>query len=46
MTERRLPPPWSVERIAGGFKVIDANGQSPFQSVPYKHGPSMTRLST
>jgi hypothetical protein len=20
--------PWTVERIAGGFKVIDANGQS------------------
>ena len=23
-----LPPPWTVERIAGGLKVIDANGQS------------------
>jgi hypothetical protein len=25
---RRFPPPWTVERIEGGFKVIDANGQS------------------
>jgi hypothetical protein len=25
---RRFPPPWTVEAIAGGFKVIDANGQS------------------
>jgi hypothetical protein len=26
--ERRFPPPWSVEQIPGGFKVLDANGQS------------------
>ena len=25
---RRFPPPWRVEAIPGGFKVIDANGQS------------------
>jgi hypothetical protein len=25
---RRFPPPWTVEKIAGGFKVIDANRQS------------------
>ena len=25
---RRFPAPWTVEAIAGGFKVIDANGQS------------------
>ena len=25
---RRFPPPWTVEKIAGGFKVLDANGQS------------------
>src|SRR5262245_25044710 len=24
----RFPPPWTVEKIAGGFKVCDANGQS------------------
>ena len=23
---RRFPPPWTVEKIAGGFKVCDANG--------------------
>jgi len=28
MTSRRLPPPWTVEQIPGGFKVVDANGQS------------------
>jgi hypothetical protein len=25
---RRFPPPWLVEQIPGGFKVLDANGQS------------------
>jgi len=25
---RRFPSPWTVERIPGGFKVYDANGQS------------------
>ena len=28
MSDRRFPAPWKVEKIAGGFKVIDANGQS------------------
>ena len=28
MTDRRFPPPWTIERLPGGFKVIDANGQS------------------
>jgi hypothetical protein len=23
---RRLPAPWTVEEIAGGFRVVDANG--------------------
>jgi hypothetical protein len=27
-TSRRFPPPWTVEEIPGGFKVIDANGQA------------------
>jgi 2-methylisocitrate lyase-like PEP mutase family enzyme len=25
---RRFPPPWTVEVIDAGFKVLDANGQS------------------
>ena len=25
---RRFPPPWTIERLPGGFKVIDASGQS------------------
>lgn len=28
MSDRRFPPPWKIERLPGGFKVIDANGQS------------------
>jgi hypothetical protein len=28
VTERRFPPPWTVEVIPGGLKVCDANGQS------------------
>jgi hypothetical protein len=25
---RRFSPPWQVEQIPGGFKVLDASGQS------------------
>jgi hypothetical protein len=25
---RRFPGPWTVEKIQGGLKVVDANGQS------------------
>jgi hypothetical protein len=25
---RRFPPPWRVEQIRGGYKVLDTNGQS------------------
>jgi hypothetical protein len=25
---RRFPSPWTVEKIPGGLKVVDANGQS------------------
>jgi hypothetical protein len=28
MTQRRFPPPWTVEKIPGGFKVVDANKQA------------------
>jgi hypothetical protein len=24
---RRFPPPWAVEEIPGGFKVLDSTGQ-------------------
>jgi len=27
-TPRRFPPPWTVEQIPGGYKVLDANGQA------------------
>jgi hypothetical protein len=25
---RRFPAPWTVEQIPGGYKVLDANGES------------------
>ena len=28
MSQRRFPPPWTVEKIPGGFKVVDANKQA------------------
>jgi len=28
MTNRRFLQPWTIERLPGGLKVIDANGQS------------------
>jgi hypothetical protein len=28
MTERRFPPPWTVETIPGGLVIRDANRQS------------------
>jgi hypothetical protein len=28
MTTRRLPPPWRVEKIPGGFVIRDANGHA------------------
>ncbi len=27
-SQHRFPPPWQVEQIPGGFKVLDANGQA------------------
>jgi hypothetical protein len=27
-TPRRFPPPWQVEQIPGGYKVLDASGQA------------------
>ena len=28
VTGRRFPPPWSADRIPGGYVVRDANGQA------------------
>ena len=28
MTDRRFPPPWQADKIAGGYVVRDANGQA------------------
>ena len=27
-SSRRFPPPWQVEQTPGGFKVLDASGQT------------------
>jgi hypothetical protein len=36
---RPFPAPWRVEALDGGFKVIDANGQS----LAYVYGHADTR---
>jgi hypothetical protein len=28
MPNRRFPPPWTVQPLPGGFKGVDAHGQS------------------
>jgi hypothetical protein len=30
MTSRRIPPPWQVEQIDGGFKVLDGVVRAKF----------------
>ena len=32
---RRFPPPWQVEALDGGFKIVDASGQA----LAYVYGP-------
>jgi 2-methylisocitrate lyase-like PEP mutase family enzyme len=31
---RRFPPPWTIEALDGGFKIVDAKGQA----VAYVYG--------
>jgi hypothetical protein len=40
---RRFPPPWTVEKIPGGFKVIDANGQA--LAFVYSHEGELLRIA-
>ena len=46
MTSRRFPPPWQVEQIPGGFKVLDASGQALAhlyaRETPHLHQPSIS----
>jgi hypothetical protein len=28
MAERRFPPPWTIETLDGGFKIVDSDGQA------------------
>jgi hypothetical protein len=41
---RRFSPPWTVEPIAGGLKVCDANGQS-FAYVYSRENPNDAHLA-
>jgi hypothetical protein len=40
---RRFPPPWTVEAIEAGFKVLDANGQT--LAYVYGHADARTLLN-
>jgi hypothetical protein len=49
MTDRRFPPPWTIERLPGGFKVVDANGQSLayfFYARDNDHDASIAKVLT
>ena len=37
---RRSLPPWTIEELDGGFKVLDANGQ--VRAYIYGHADFMT----
>ena len=41
---RRFPTPWTVEQIAGGLKVCDANGQS-LAYVYLRENPNDARIA-
>jgi len=43
---RRFPPPWTVERIEGGYKVLDAQGQSLAYVYGTASDPSVGKLLT
>jgi hypothetical protein len=45
---RRFPPPWTVEPLPGGLKVIDANGQSLayFYARDNDHDASIAKVLT
>jgi hypothetical protein len=44
MTESRFPSPWTVEKIAGGLKVCEANGQS-LAYVYARESPNEARIA-
>jgi hypothetical protein len=44
---RRFPPPWTVDKIAGGLKVLDANGQSlAYVYSQTKHAADIAKVLT
>ena len=44
MTERRFPPPWTVEKTPGGLRVVDANGR-PLAYVYSRETPPDARTA-
>jgi hypothetical protein len=44
ITDRRFPPPWTVEKIPGGLVVRDADGQS-LAYVYYRENDSESRMA-
>jgi hypothetical protein len=44
ITDRRFPPPWTVEKILGGLVVRDANGQS-LAYVYHRENDSESRMA-
>ena len=43
---RRFPAPWTVEKIPGGFKVLDANGQSLAYACETKDAALIAKVLT
>ena len=43
-TPRRFPPPWTVEQMPGGFKVLDSNGQALVYVYARETKPKPTSL--
>ena len=44
MIDHRFPTPWTVEKIPGGLKVCDANGQS-LAYVYSRENPNEARMA-
>ena len=43
---RRFPAPWKVERIPGGYKVLDAEGQSLAYVYGVEGDPTIAKTLT
>jgi len=43
---RKFTPPWRVERIPGGYKVLDAEGQSLAYAYGVADDPTISKTLT